>query len=148
MSNSFKLKIVVDTNALLVSISSFSKYHWFFKLITERKIEICITNDILSEYEEIIERHLGSETAKSVVKLLLELDNVLQINTFYKYNLITADIGDNKFVDCYLAGNCDYIITNDKHFNILKTVDFPKVRCTSLQDFKKFIDHLLIKGIK
>ena len=137
---SSKLKVVIDTNVLLVSISSFSKYHWLFRLITEKKIELCITNEILFEYEEIIEKHLNEETAKSVTKLLLELDNVYQTNIYFKYNLIKADLDDNKFVDCFLAANCDYIITNDKHFNILKSIDFPKIACLNLEAFNEMIN--------
>ena len=31
------LKVVIDTNVLLVSISTKSKYHWLFKAIVEQK---------------------------------------------------------------------------------------------------------------
>ncbi len=138
MSN--KLKIVIDTNVLLVSISDKSKYHWIFKLIIENKINVFITNEILSEYEEIITKHLGIETAKAVIILLLELENVSQSIVYYKYNFIIIDPDDNKIVDCYLASNCDYIITNDKHFNILKEINFPKINCLNITEFNTLIN--------
>ncbi len=140
MSN--KLKIVLDTNVLLVSLSEKSNYHWVWKLILENKIELYITNEILSEYEEIITNRVGSDAANVLLILLLELENVRQSLVYYKYNLIKADTDDNKFVDCYLASNCDYIITNDKHFNVLKEINFPKINCLNLTEFSTLINEL------
>jgi predicted nucleic acid-binding protein len=34
-----------------------------------------------------------------------------------------------------VAANADYIVTNDRHFNVLETVEFPRVQCIRLQDF-------------
>ena len=45
----------------------------------------------------------------------------------YNWRLITIDPDDNKFIDCAVAANADYLVTNDKHFNVLKEIDFPKV---------------------
>ena len=39
------------------------------------------------------------------------------------------------FVDCAIAANADFLVTNDTHFNILKTIAFPKVNTISLQEF-------------
>lgn len=51
-----KLKVVLDTNVLLVSISSKSPYHWIFKKLIKGVFELGITSEILMEYEEVIER--------------------------------------------------------------------------------------------
>ena len=51
------------------------------------------------------------------------------------WNLIIADPDDNKFVDCAVAANADYIITNDAHFNVLKSTSFPKINILTLQEF-------------
>ena len=49
--------------------------------------------------------------------------------------MITADPDDNKFVDCAISAGAKYIVTNDKHFNVLKEIDFPKVDIITLIDF-------------
>jgi len=41
-------------------------------------------------------------------------------------------------VDCAITANADYIITNDRHFRILKDVPFPKVVTMTLNQFRKF----------
>jgi predicted nucleic acid-binding protein len=67
--------------------------------------------------------------------LLIRLANVEKIETYYNWLLITEDVDDNKFVDAAVAGNVDYVISNDRHFNILKSVDFPKVDVLSPEEF-------------
>jgi len=53
--------------------------------------------------------------------------------------LIEQDADDNKFVDCALAGQADYIVTEDRHFNVLKSLDFPYVEVVSLAAFQRLL---------
>jgi predicted nucleic acid-binding protein len=53
--------------------------------------------------------------------------------------LIYVDEDDNKFVDCAVAANADFILTSDKHFRVLKDIPFPKVKVISLEEFEKLI---------
>ena len=135
-----KLKIVLDTNVLLVSISSKSPYHWIFLKLLNGDFELGITSEILLEYEEIIARKYNETVAKDVVRTLLVLPNVKSITVYYKWNLITADCDDNKFVDCAIGFNADGIVTQDKHFNVLKTIDFPQLNLLSIAEFKRLFN--------
>jgi len=53
--------------------------------------------------------------------------------------LVDLDPDDNKFVDLTIAGNADYLVTNDKHFNPLKSLDFPVLNIVSIDEFKRII---------
>ncbi|WP_366145465.1 PIN domain-containing protein [Methylovulum sp.] len=46
-----------------------------------------------------------------------------------------ADKDDNKFVDCAVAGNADFLVSNDRHFNVLKTIEFPKLQVFTIFEF-------------
>jgi predicted nucleic acid-binding protein len=46
-----------------------------------------------------------------------------------------ADEDDEKFVDCAVCGNADFLITNDKNFNILKNIEFPKLKIVTADIF-------------
>lgn len=133
------MRVVLDTNALLVSVSEYSKYHWLYQSLIRNDYELAITNEILSEYEEKISEKLNVITAESVVRTLVELENVLPIVPYYKFQLIANDADDNKFADCAIASNAIYLVTNDKDFNILKTLDFPKVNVISVEEFKEIL---------
>jgi len=50
-----------------------------------------------------------------------------------------SDKDDNKFVDCAVAGNADYLVSNDKHFNCLKEVEFPKLNVVTIDAFVQLL---------
>jgi putative PIN family toxin of toxin-antitoxin system len=131
--------VVIDTNILLISISSKSKYHWLYRLILDQKVEVACTNDILIEYEEQIARHWHPQVAWNVIRSLVELPTVTSITIHYNLRLIESDADDNKFVDCAFAANADYIITNDNHFNVLKSIEFPSIPILRIEEFKALL---------
>lgn len=130
-------RVVLDTNVLLVSISSKSNDHWIFQKLLQEEFFLVISNDILSEYEEVISRKYSVEVARDVVRALLFLPNVIKSDIYYKWSLIKTDEDDNKFVDCAVASNADFIVTNDRHFNALKTIDFPFIEIMDISGFKE-----------
>lgn len=85
----------------------------------------------------MIARNIGVNVARYVVYTILERNNTLQINPYYKWELITRDPDDNKFVDCAISANARFIVTEDKHFDVLKTIDFPKIDVIGIDDFLK-----------
>lgn len=131
------MRVVVDSNALLVSISRKSDSNWLFKAITEGGVEICFSNEILVEYEEILSSNWNETVAQEVVRTLLKLNTAYLITPFFQFQLISADADDNKFTDCAIAANADYLVTNDHHFDVLKQVPFPKVNAVNLETFEK-----------
>jgi putative PIN family toxin of toxin-antitoxin system len=133
------MKVVLDTNVLLVSIAKKSLYRPIFDNLLANKFDLIISNEILSEYTEIIAQKTNSVVANNIGEMLLTLSNVQKQDVFYKWNLIETDKDDNKFVDCAIAGNADYLVSNDKHFNCLKEIEFPKVSLLTIDEFMSFI---------
>ncbi len=134
-----KIKIVIDTNVLLVSISARSLYHWLYKAVIEKKIDVYLTTEILHEHEEKIAEHWSVEVSRTVVRTLTEMSNVHLITTYFRFQLIINDADDNKFADCAFAADADFIITNDKHFDILKSISFPKINIVRLEEFESLL---------
>ncbi len=133
------MKVVLDTNVLLVSFSARSDTHWIFERFLEEHYTLCVTTDVLLEYEEIVGREMGSNAAFALMQLLDNASNVERVNTWFRWNLITADPDDNKFVDCAIACNAHYIVSEDRHFNILSKVPFIGVKVLDIKDFKLVI---------
>ena len=129
--------VVIDTNSLIMAISSRSAYHKIWQSFLAGDYCLCISNDILEEYMEVIARNISVNAARYVVYTIMERKNVKLISPSYKWNLITADPDDNKFVDCAIAANAKFIVTEDHHFNVLKEIDFPSVDVISIDDFLK-----------
>ena len=57
----------------------------------------------------------------------------------FEWNAIDADPDDNKFFDCAVAAGAHYIVTEDKHFNVLEKIQFPKVAKIGIANFKDII---------
>lgn len=136
------MKIVLDTNVLLVAFSKKSEFRPIFDCFLKEKITLCVTTDILVEYEEIIGKHLGRRIASSVLQLIENAPNVEWVIKYYKWNLITQDPDDNKFVDCAVASNAKYLVSDDKHFRVLNTISFPKLDLITADNFKNIIKDL------
>ena len=120
-------RIVLDTNVLLISLPHISPYRPIFDNLLSGKFTLLITEDIFQEYLEIIAQKTTPAIADNIGRTLNQLINVAKVTTFYKWNLLTEDPDDNKFIDCAISGNAHYIVTNDKHFNILEQIKFPSI---------------------
>ena len=134
-----RLKIVVDTNVLLVSISDRSEFHWLYKGIINGDFDIAVTTEILNEYDEIISKKWHPDVAKDVLRTLIELPNIFLIDIFFHLNLISSDPDDNKFIDCAFSANAQYLVSNDRHLKILKEIPFPQIPLVTIQEFKKIV---------
>ena len=129
------MKIVLDTNVLLVCISERSRLHWIFEALQNEWFTLCITTEILAEYAEIIEQEMGQIASESVLGLLENMPNIEHIITYYKFNLLT-DQDDNKFVDRAIAANADFLVSHDRDFNVLQRIAFPKVLVINSDQFQ------------
>ncbi|MFN7117574.1 MAG: putative toxin-antitoxin system toxin component, PIN family [Saprospiraceae bacterium] len=132
------MRIVVDTNVLLISISRKSPFNWIFQALLNREYVLCVNTDILLEYEEIIARHMSKQFAEDTLALLLELENLIRVEKYYHWRLLKNE-DDDKFVDCAIACNATFILTEDADFKPLMNIPFPKVRIISIQNFKELI---------
>lgn len=133
------MRIVLDTNVLLTSFSSRSETHWIWKALTEGKYTLCLTHDILLEYEEIITRHSSADLANAVTDALLDLPNVRLITRYFSWNLISADPDDNKFTDCAIAAQARFLVSEDQYFAILRIIEFPKIEVIGVEEFRREI---------
>jgi uncharacterized protein len=132
------MKIVLDTNCLILIISKTGSFYSVFEQIKLGNIQLIITTEIINEYEEILEKIYSKDVAEFIVKAILNHSKTIKIsNIYYNWNLITVDQDDNKFVDAYVTGGGEYLVTNDKHFETLKTIEFPSVSTIKLIDFMK-----------
>ena len=128
-------KIVLDTNCLIASLSRSGQYYPVWKGLQTGKYILCVSTDILEEYAEIITRKMSVNVAANVIHLLLESEFVELVNTYFSLHLIEADHDDDKFVDCAFAANATYIVSDDKHYDILKDISFPQLLVLKLKEF-------------
>ena len=136
------MKIVLDTNCLVNVIMPGSYNNDVWLAFRAKKYVLCVTNEILSEYHEILARRYNNVIANTILKELMETPNIERVNPSFRFNLITADPDDNKFVDCAITAGATYIVSNDRHFKELKNYEFPKVDVRTLPEFLDIVRKL------
>ena len=130
-------RYVLDTNVLVASLSDRSKYHWIWLSLTQHKdFFLCVTTEILEEYEEVVQRFYGEKTAAAVLETLVNLPNTMHITSYFRWHFIIADPDDDKFVDCAVAAQAKYIVSEDHHFKILNREKNPFIRAVNIKEFK------------
>lgn len=133
------MKIVLDSNVLLVAIGKRSKYRGIWEAFLGSKYQLILSEDILHEYEEILLEHTNPKIASLVMEIFLESPDVLFKRVYYNWNAIMVDEDDNKFFDVAVAANADYIVTNDAHFNVAKKITFPITNIISADSFLEIV---------
>ena len=122
------MKIVLDANIFLSSL------FWGGnpRIVLERAIrkldELFITDEILDEIEAVIGRpkfHAGKNEIEYYIKSIEEIANKIVVKKRIKN--VSRDKTDNKYIECGIAGNVDYIITGDIHLLEIKQYNNIKI---------------------
>ena len=132
-------RLVVDTNSLLQCISRRSRYHDLWNSLLDGRNTLCVTTEILEEYTEQLQRFTSPEFTEAALGVITNNPYTLFVTPYFRFKLITVDPDDDKFVDCAVAANAKFVVTDDGHFDILKQVDFPKIEIICLDDIIKII---------
>lgn len=127
--------VVIDTNCLLQIIARKSPYRPIWDAFLAERFDLCVSNEILEEYQEILEQQISQTVAENIVLLLLNQENVQLVDPHFRMGLITADPDDNKFVDCAFAAGADYLVSEDSHFRVLHDTPFPQLNLVTLDEF-------------
>jgi len=130
--------VVLDTNCLIQALPSRSRYHRIWTEFLAGHYNLCVSNEILTEYEEILSMHTSPEVAHNVVEAIARHPQTIYRESYFRFHLLSdIDKDDDKFVDCAITANADYIVTEDSHFSYLKSVKFPKLTVLTLDEFNE-----------
>ena len=129
------MKVVLDTNCFISCIGKRSLYRNVFDNFLQKKYTICVSSEILLEYEEKFLEFWGTNVATNLMGTLLTASNTSLHSIFFNFLLVSGDADDNKFADTYLASNADYLVSNDAKVLALQNTAFPIVHVITLQQF-------------
>ncbi|MEY3608937.1 MAG: hypothetical protein RLZZ447_1725 [Verrucomicrobiota bacterium] len=126
------MRICLDTNSLLPLFGTRSSFVELRNALLTGQLELALSTEILLEYEEVITRVSGRERWLQIALLLERLEalhgTIHRIDATFRFNIIAADPDDNKFVDCAIAAQAEFIVTDDQHFSVLAASGYaPKV---------------------
>lgn len=122
------MTVCLDTNVFLQIFGRRQPYHQILRALLDGRITLAVSNEILLEYEEVTRKLSGAQRWRDVMAFLELLNqlhgNVRQTEPQFRFAVITADPDDNKFCDCAIAVEADFVVTDDAHFVVLKTAGY------------------------
>ncbi len=114
------MTVCIDTNVVLGLFGRSGPWIVIRQALIKGDLVWAVTTEVLLEYEEVAGRVLGLPAAGQLMRFVELLDqtrgNILRLAPTFRFQLIGLDPDDDKFADCAVVANADYIITSDRHF--------------------------------
>ena len=112
--------VVVDTNVMISALARQSPVAPLFRAIANGEIQLALTAAIVLEYEEIAAERGGAAFSARLMHWLSLVstawNSISLVHPSYQFRLIISDPDDNKFADCAITANADFLITNDSDY--------------------------------
>jgi uncharacterized protein len=122
------MTVCLDTNVLVRIFGTRQPFRPLLRALLDGRLTLAISTEILLEYEEVVTALTGNERWREVARLLNLLDalhgNLRRVEPSYRFKVIASDPEDDKFCDCAITAEADYVITEDRHFAPLATAGY------------------------
>jgi putative PIN family toxin of toxin-antitoxin system len=133
------MRVCLDTNSLLRLFGNRSPFADVKNALLTGRLELIVSTAILLEYEEVVTRLSGRERWNQIAALFDQLEalhgTIRRIDPTFRFNVITADLDDNKFVDSAIGAQAEFVVTDDRHFAPLATSGF-STRLMTLEELR------------
>lgn len=130
-------KIIIDTNIIVSSLISKSyPYKLISEIILNSKVELCLSNEVLDEYLEVLLREKFLKFTNFTDNANLILNYIKKYSSLYYPNKkvdLLKDKSDNKFLELAYVSNAEYLITGN--FNDFNLKEFHTTKIVSAKEY-------------
>jgi len=127
-------KVVLDTSVFVSALGWKGASREIFNDCIKGDLELFLSTEIFDEIKRVLNypKFKFSQTEiDDFLDQILEVGNLVE--TGIKVDMIKDDPSDNKFLECAITVEADYIISRDPH--ILKIKEFEGIKVSSPEDF-------------
>ena len=134
------MKIVLDTNVLISGIYFSGPPGRILAAWRSRKLQLCVSLEILEEYLNVAERLANRYTGVEYEAILgLIVQNAQLVEAAALPEPVSEDPDDDKFLACALASNTRIIVSGDS--DLLKVSGYADIRVLTPKEFvSEFLD--------
>lgn len=121
------MKIVCDSNIIVSGFLFRGNESRLLELVDERKMQNFISKKIIEEIARVLaypKLKTTYEEREKIISKLIEISIIAEPKR--QINAVKEDPADNKFIECAVEANADYIISGDKH--LLKLKEFKGIK--------------------
>ena len=133
------MKVVLDTNIFISGIhwsgsSEKILYAWF-----DNRFEFVCSESIIEEITETLMNFRIPLSMNDLLKWIIIIsERAVIVKPSEKLDIVKEDPDDNKFFEAAIAGNAQYIISQDKH--LLRIKEFRRVKIITPEKFLKILE--------
>ena len=113
-------KVILDTNVIISAfLKAESNPALILALCLEGSLAVCLSETIWQEYRGVLRRKKFQGLDQESIEKLLSVikQQALWVSPRIPVNILSHDPADNKFLECALESQADYLITgNTRHF--------------------------------
>ncbi len=131
------MRVVVDTNVLVSALMSPSGLPAIVLLLAiQRQFEICVSAEVLAEYEDVLGRPELKLRSGEVDAAMRQIKAIAHVVEPARRLRISTDDADNRFYECAEAAAADYLVTgNRRHFKH----DLPPTKIVDVRQFLRVL---------
>ena len=122
------MTVCLDPGVLLQIFGRKQPFYPILRALLDGRITLAVSTEILLEYEEVTTRLSGTERWRDVAALLELLaqlhGNIRHVEPQFRFNAMSIDPDDNKFCDCAIAAEANFVVAEDNHFDALKSAGY------------------------
>ena len=127
------IRVVLDSNVIISALVFGGKPRRLFNLILEGRYVLYISKEIIDEVTAILTLKFNypQDALFAIESELRSLAIITEPG--FKIDHIKNDQGDNRILECAKAGECQYVISGDKH--LLSANKFERIEIMTVSDF-------------
>ena len=133
------MRVVLDTNIFISGIFWRGSSNTVIANWKGEKFTLVTSLDAVSELIKVLKDfkiRLSDEVTKELVDLIVRNSMVVEPNE--RIDAVPDDPKDNIFIETAVAGNVDYIVSQDNH--LLKLNEFRGIKIITPEEFNKICD--------
>ncbi|HHW58098.1 MAG TPA: putative toxin-antitoxin system toxin component, PIN family [Clostridia bacterium] len=131
------IRAVIDTNIFVSILLGSPIMKELLESCATYKFTWIISEEIYSEYKKVIEYKKFSFRKEIKQKLLYFVEELAEFVHVSSNIAISRDKEDNKFINCAVDGNCNFIVTGDK--DLLEIKEYNGIRIVTVKEFLQII---------
>lgn len=131
-------KVVLDANVWVSALLWGGKPAEIVRAVEDGKVCIVTSEEIIGEISQVLNYpklrkvyQAAGLRHENLIEAVLKVVKFVKVTE--KVNVVAEHPADDKFIECALAADAEYIVSGDKH--LLKIGEYKKTRILSVNEF-------------
>lgn len=134
------IRIVADTNVLISATFWNGDSNRIIEKVEKKELELLMSKEILEEFSNVLGyKEIQKKIKDKNLEMKRSIEKIISMSVFVepqeRFKIIRDDPDDDKFLDCAVAGNAEFIVSQNKH--LLKLKEFRGISIVKPDEFLK-----------